>query len=391
MARWRSLLEFLQRRDHCPLWIVSPGSQPQARRRYVSVRCPSLLWSRWLPLPRGLVGVKRLLEVLFYWQGSWLLFGLLMSLTHLSVLCYSALHEAADSRGPFFVILACMCALGFFRVACCCLLLQRLRDLRAVWWSRSVLLETVELLQSVSWQAHRLASCGSFCAFFAALHVMYTDNNCDRQTPVLCRYMSVLVLCFLSLLGPNVVLFLSTVCAFLLALLTPESQLAEVLVDEPIESHGLPPRMLQKLRQEPWAKLRCTYTAAPSSALAAGTFDSAICSICLSEFQPEELVRTLPCSHFFHSACIEKWFRSHASCPLRCHINFGTGQLQLSRHCSSAQQTPAAAADTPGPHSSSASSVVLQVSAAQRAVAASLTAHCSGTERTALEVIENFE
>lgn len=321
-----------------PLWMIQPGAEPHVRRSYISLSCPLQRWGRIVPLPKSLVGLKRFLEVLFYWELAWIIFGLVMSLLHLCILCYSSLYEGPNNNS-FFCILAAMCGLGFFRVFCCCIILERVRDLRAVWWSRSVLGETMQLLKSACWQLQRLACCGSFCAFFAALHVMYTDNSCDINSPILCRYMSVLVLCFLSLLGPNVVLFLSTVCAFFFACVTTDAHLGELFIDEPIESHSLPTRMLHKLREERWSKLMYKYTPA-TAPLYSGIFDAAICSICLCDYQLEELVRTLPCGHHFHSVCIARWFKAHASCPLRCHINFSTGQIKLPRRTST--QAPSA-------------------------------------------------
>ncbi|KAK8533915.1 hypothetical protein V6N13_028395 [Hibiscus sabdariffa] len=40
------------------------------------------------------------------------------------------------------------------------------------------------------------------------------------------------------------------------------------------------------------------------------------CSICLEECEVDEEVREMPCNHFFHSGCIEKWLRIHGSCPI---------------------------------------------------------------------------
>lgn len=41
------------------------------------------------------------------------------------------------------------------------------------------------------------------------------------------------------------------------------------------------------------------------------------CSICLSEFKENEMLRILPkCSHAFHVGCIDTWLRSHKNCPV---------------------------------------------------------------------------
>lgn len=40
------------------------------------------------------------------------------------------------------------------------------------------------------------------------------------------------------------------------------------------------------------------------------------CVICLSEFRKGDRLRILPrCNHGFHVKCIDKWLRSHSSCP----------------------------------------------------------------------------
>jgi hypothetical protein len=42
---------------------------------------------------------------------------------------------------------------------------------------------------------------------------------------------------------------------------------------------------------------------------------SAACAICISEFSPDDEVRLLPCSHYFHNRCVDEWLRINASCP----------------------------------------------------------------------------
>lgn len=40
------------------------------------------------------------------------------------------------------------------------------------------------------------------------------------------------------------------------------------------------------------------------------------CAVCLSDFQWEEKLRRLPCSHSFHRQCIDKWLLRNKVCPL---------------------------------------------------------------------------
>jgi hypothetical protein len=44
------------------------------------------------------------------------------------------------------------------------------------------------------------------------------------------------------------------------------------------------------------------------------------CSVCVSEFECEDEVKTLPCLHMFHTSCIDCWLREKPVCPV-CLIN----------------------------------------------------------------------
>ncbi|XP_038903902.1 RING-H2 finger protein ATL22-like [Benincasa hispida] len=42
-----------------------------------------------------------------------------------------------------------------------------------------------------------------------------------------------------------------------------------------------------------------------------------ICPICLAQYRPKEIVKTIPnCQHCFHECCIDEWLRLNASCPV---------------------------------------------------------------------------
>ena len=40
------------------------------------------------------------------------------------------------------------------------------------------------------------------------------------------------------------------------------------------------------------------------------------CNICLEEYIDGDKLKTLPCLHFFHASCIEKWLKSVNKCPI---------------------------------------------------------------------------
>eukprot|EP00931_Biecheleriopsis_adriatica_P030933 TRINITY_DN18177_c0_g1_i1.p1 TRINITY_DN18177_c0_g1~~TRINITY_DN18177_c0_g1_i1.p1 ORF type:complete len:272 (-),score=29.74 TRINITY_DN18177_c0_g1_i1:27-731(-) len=53
-----------------------------------------------------------------------------------------------------------------------------------------------------------------------------------------------------------------------------------------------------------------------------GVYGQETCIICLDNFEEDELVGKLPCSHVFHDHCFKAWYqlgnRNRSMCPLRC-------------------------------------------------------------------------
>ncbi|PSR96105.1 E3 ubiquitin-protein like [Actinidia chinensis var. chinensis] len=44
--------------------------------------------------------------------------------------------------------------------------------------------------------------------------------------------------------------------------------------------------------------------------------EDAVCCICLAKYAENDELRELPCCHFFHVECVDKWLKINASCPL---------------------------------------------------------------------------
>ncbi|KAM6561396.1 hypothetical protein CsatA_030635 [Cannabis sativa] len=52
--------------------------------------------------------------------------------------------------------------------------------------------------------------------------------------------------------------------------------------------------------------------------------EDAVCCICLAKYANNDELRELPCSHFFHKECLDKWLKINATCPL-CKNAVGDG------------------------------------------------------------------
>lgn len=67
--------------------------------------------------------------------------------------------------------------------------------------------------------------------------------------------------------------------------------------------------------------------------------EDAVCCICLAKYADNDLLRELPCTHFFHIECVDKWLKINASCPL-CKFEIGASNDISSTQESNQQQQP---------------------------------------------------
>jgi E3 ubiquitin-protein ligase RNF13 len=56
------------------------------------------------------------------------------------------------------------------------------------------------------------------------------------------------------------------------------------------------------------------------------------CTVCHEQYQKGEVIRILPCDHFFHYKCLKPWFKKSNACPL-CRLNIKE-KLQEQLRCS---------------------------------------------------------
>lgn len=73
--------------------------------------------------------------------------------------------------------------------------------------------------------------------------------------------------------------------------------------------------------------------------------EDAVCCICLARYVENDEVRELPCTHFFHAECVDKWLKINALCPLCKYVVVDTGAgfsslLNSLRHTTNLSNAP---------------------------------------------------
>ena len=49
-------------------------------------------------------------------------------------------------------------------------------------------------------------------------------------------------------------------------------------------------------------------------------YTTQVCSICLEDFQKDDIIKRLPCKHIMHKECGKKWLKVNKRCPI-CRVN----------------------------------------------------------------------
>lgn len=44
--------------------------------------------------------------------------------------------------------------------------------------------------------------------------------------------------------------------------------------------------------------------------------DQTTCVVCMCDFEDQQMLRDLPCSHMFHAKCVDKWLKTNRTCPI---------------------------------------------------------------------------
>ena len=86
------------------------------------------------------------------------------------------------------------------------------------------------------------------------------------------------------------------------------------LADEPAQNDDDEPRTMSR------AAVRRLPTFAFAEAdveQADASSDRAACAVCLEDYQPGDLLRMLPCGHWFHQPCVDQWLTARSAlCPI---------------------------------------------------------------------------
>jgi len=92
--------------------------------------------------------------------------------------------------------------------------------------------------------------------------------------------------------------------------------LAQLLRQQPIQQ-GVSPQVISSLPIRKYQKKDAEEDGTkPDSKESSDRSKFTQCMICLEEYEDGQDLRTLPCFHFYHQKCIDKWLEGNTKCPL---------------------------------------------------------------------------
>jgi hypothetical protein len=68
--------------------------------------------------------------------------------------------------------------------------------------------------------------------------------------------------------------------------------------------------------QDTVASSQDTTATRPVEYLTLADAQDAVCAICLCDYEDDEELRKMRCTHYFHKECVDEWLRLHRNCPL---------------------------------------------------------------------------
>mmetsp|Transcript_40663 Transcript_40663/g.107736 ORF Transcript_40663/g.107736 Transcript_40663/m.107736 type:complete len:332 (-) Transcript_40663:282-1277(-) len=148
-----------------------------------------------------------------------------------------------------------------------------------------------QLTHSTAWRTSKVVSIVTYGWFILGVVWLLNSNYC-KPCPGLYR------------------LSLAVIC----------TAIARLLMTLIVFYHSFPPR-LDGAQQAPKPRgaSQAVIDQMPLVECSPATFDETSetsCAVCLCDFEWDDMLRRLPCTHSFHRACIDKWLKRNKVCPL---------------------------------------------------------------------------
>lgn len=134
-------------------------------------------------------------------------------------------------------------------------------------------------------------------------------GTCSSTAPHLYRLIVALTIIYYALLFLPLACFCLIVCCLPLFILVYRIMLPYA-ERERRRARAADPAQVQSLNSIPYSlETFRSYTGSDN-------LDDASCVICLCDYEPDEVVRFLPCKHHFHRDCVDVWLRLDKACCL---------------------------------------------------------------------------